>query len=170
MEGKSVLILMGSISDKPAVDEAMAVLDRFGVSYSAHVSSAHRTPDKTVELVKEADNSEDVKVILCAAGKAAHLAGVAAAHTTKPVLGLPMATSVAGGLDSLFSTVQMPKGTPVGTFGTGNAGAYNSAVFAVQIMALSDKSLLKKLLEYKEDIVSDVARQDQQLKEAIVSK
>ncbi len=161
---------MGSISDKSAVDEAMAILDKFGVSYSAHVASAHRTPERAVKLVKEADSSEDIKVILCAAGKAAHLAGVAAAHTTKPVLGLPMATSVAGGLDSLFSTVQMPKGTPVGTFGTGNAGAYNSAVFAVQIMALSDEGLQKKLVEYKKEVKRDVAKQDKQLNEAIANK
>lgn len=155
-----VLILMGSDSDIPTVQSAVDVLRRFGVAYEAHVSSAHRSPEKTCALVTGAA-ARGVKLILCAAGKSAHLAGVAAAHTALPVLGIPMQTSFAGGLDSLLSTVQMPSGTPVATFGTGTAGAANAALFAVQVLALNDGRLAAQFAEYKAQLAADVEKADQ---------
>ena len=154
-----ILILMGSDSDIPTVQKAIDIFKKFGIAYEAHVSSAHRSPVKTHTLVTEA-KGRGVKIILCAAGKAAHLAGVTAAHTTLPVLGLPMQTSFAGGLDSLLSTVQMPSGTPVATFGTGTAGAGNAALFAVQILALNNEELAARFLAYKEQLAADVEKAD----------
>lgn len=154
-----VLILMGSDSDIPTVNSAIEMLKKFDIKYEAHVSSAHRSPEKTAKLVMEA-KARDFKLILCAAGKAAHLAGVAASHTTLPVLGLPMQTSFGGGLDSLLSTVQMPSGTPVATFGTGRSGAANAGLFAVQVMALSDPVLAEKFAAFKKELAEEVEEKD----------
>ena len=156
-----VLILMGSDSDIPTVNSAIEMLKKFEIKYEAHISSAHRSPEKTTELVSGAKD-RDFKLILCAAGKAAHLAGVAASHTPLPVLGLPMQTSFAGGLDSLLSTVQMPSGTPVATFGTGRAGAANAGLFAVQVMALSDPVLAEKFAAYKAELAAEVDEKDKE--------
>jgi len=159
-----VLILMGSDSDLPVVNKTADVLKEFQIPFSMHVSSAHRSPEKTMKLIQEAPEN-GVDVIICAAGKAAHLAGAAAAHSILPVLGIPMETKVSGGLDSLLSTVQMPSGTPVGTLGTGNSGALNAGLFAVQILALKDESLKQKLAEYKKQMASGVEEKDKKLQE-----
>lgn len=129
-----VLILMGSASDWKHLRGAVEVLEGLGVSFEVHVSSAHRTPERTVELVRSAE-AGGCRVFICAAGMAAHLAGVVAAHTVRPVLGVPLPGGVLDGVDALLSTVQMPGGIPVATFAVGSAGARNAAFFAGQIIA-----------------------------------
>jgi phosphoribosylaminoimidazole carboxylase PurE protein len=143
-------IVMGSDSDLPVMEKAAEILERFGVPYFMTVASAHRTPEKVVGLVRRAEK-EDWKVLIAAAGMAAHLAGFLAAHTILPVIGVPMASSSLGGLDALLSTAQMPGGVPVATMALGAAGAKNSALFAVQILAASDPSLQEKLRQYRHD-------------------
>lgn len=162
MSSKKVLILMGSASDHPVVSNTASVLDEFSIEYEMHVSSAHRTPKKTLGLVQGAEK-RGIGVIICAAGKAAHLAGVTAAHTLLPVLGIPMETKLAGGLDSLLSTVQMPSGTPVATFGTGRSGAVNAGLFAVQLLAGQNSELLGKLSEYRRRMVAEVEEKDKEI-------
>ena len=142
-------IVMGSTSDWETMKTAAKMLRDFGVKYEAKAMSAHRSPRAVVKWVEGAPK-RGVKAIIAAAGGAAHLAGVVAAHTTMPVLGVPMPSQHLKGLDSLLSTVQMPKGVPVATFAIGEAGAANAALFAVAILALSDKSLAKKLLKFRE--------------------
>ena len=142
-------IVMGSTSDWETMKAAAKMLKEFGVKYEAKAMSAHRTPRQVVKWVESAPR-RGVKCIIAAAGGAAHLAGVVAAHTTLPVLGVPMPSQHLKGLDSLLSTVQMPKGVPVATFAIGEAGAANAALFAVAILALTDKSLAKKLLKFRE--------------------
>jgi 5-(carboxyamino)imidazole ribonucleotide mutase len=142
-------IVMGSTSDWETMKTAAKMLRDFGVKYEAKAMSAHRSPRAVVKWVESAPK-RGVKAIIAAAGGAAHLAGVVAAHTTLPVLGVPMPSQHLKGLDSLLSTVQMPKGVPVATFAIGEAGAANAALFAVAILALSDKSLAKKLLKFRE--------------------
>lgn len=129
-----VLILMGSASDWKHLRGAVEVLDGLGVSFEVHVSSAHRTPERTVGLVRSAE-AGGCRVFICAAGMAAHLGGVVAAHTVRPVLGVPLPGGVLDGVDALLSTVQMPGGIPVATFAVGSAGARNAAFFAAQIIA-----------------------------------
>lgn len=129
-----VLILMGSASDWKHLRGAVEVLDGLGVDFEVHVSSAHRTPGRTVDLVRSAE-AGGCRVFICAAGMAAHLAGVVAAHTVRPVLGVPLPGGVLDGVDALLSTVQMPGGIPVATFAVGSAGARNAAFFAAQIIA-----------------------------------
>lgn len=129
-----VLILMGSASDWKHLRGAVEVLQSLGIEFEIHVSSAHRTPERTVALVREAD-AGGCKVFICAAGMAAHLAGVVAAHTIRPVLGVPLPGGVLDGVDALLSTVQMPGGIPVATFAVGSAGARNAAFFAAQVVA-----------------------------------
>jgi len=142
-------IVMGSASDWETMKAAAKMLKQFGVPYEAKAMSAHRTPRQVVKWVEGAPR-RGVKAIIAAAGGAAHLAGVVAAHTTLPVLGVPMPSQHLKGLDSLLSTVQMPKGVPVATFAIGEAGAANAALFTVAILALTDKSLAKKLLQFRE--------------------
>ena len=141
-------IVMGSTSDWETMKAAARMLEEFGVAYEAKAMSAHRTP-KAVAAWTEAAAANGMKAIIAAAGGAAHLAGVVAAHTTLPVLGVPMESKHLKGLDSLLSTVQMPKGIPVATFAIGEAGAANAALFAVAILALSDSSFAKKLSEFR---------------------
>jgi 5-(carboxyamino)imidazole ribonucleotide mutase len=129
-----VLILMGSASDWKHLRGAVEVLEELGVSFEAHVASAHRTPERTVNLVRAAE-AGGCRVFICAAGMAAHLAGAVAAHTLRPVLGVPLPGGVLDGIDALLSTVQMPGGIPVATFAVGSAGARNAAFFAAQIIA-----------------------------------
>jgi len=142
-------IVMGSTSDWETMKAAAKMLKEFGVPFEAKAMSAHRSPRAVVKWVEGAPK-RGVKAIIAAAGGAAHLAGVVASHTTMPVLGVPMPSQHLKGLDSLLSTVQMPKGVPVATFAIGEAGAANAALFAVAILALSDKSLAKKLLKFRE--------------------
>ena len=146
----SVAILMGSDSDAESLKGCGEVLRHFGVPFKARVLSAHRTPEETVTFVKSA-KKEGVRVLICAAGGAAHLAGVVAAHTELPVIGIPIETSSLKGLDSLLSTVQMPAGTPVATVAVGPSGAKNAAFLAVRMLALGDAKLEKALRDYKED-------------------
>ncbi len=139
-----VAILMGSASDLPVMAEAARVLRRLEVPFELHVTSAHRSPERTVRLVREVQ-ARGVQVFVVGAGGAAHLAGVVAAHTTCPVLGVPLATSELSGLDALLATVQMPAGIPVGTLAIGKGGAANAALLACAILALSDEALAARL-------------------------
>jgi 5-(carboxyamino)imidazole ribonucleotide mutase len=141
-------IVMGSASDWETMKAAARLLEEFGVAYEARTMSAHRTPHAVAQWA-EAAASAGKQAIIAAAGGAAHLAGVVAAHTTLPVLGVPMPTKHLQGLDSLLSTVQMPRGIPVATFAIGEAGAANAALFAVALLALSDRSLAAKLAEFR---------------------
>ena len=141
-------IVMGSTSDWETMKAAAKVLGEFGVAYEAKAMSAHRTPKAVVQWTENAAAS-GMRAIIAAAGGAAHLAGVVAAHTTLPVLGVPMTSKYLKGLDSLLSTVQMPKGIPVATFAIGEAGAANAALFAVALLALSDSKMQKKLAAFR---------------------
>ena len=141
-------IVMGSTSDWETMKAAAKMLEDFGVPYEAKAMSAHRTPHAVAEWAGGAAK-RGLKAIIAAAGGAAHLAGVVAAHTTLPVLGVPMPSKHLQGLDSLLSTVQMPKGIPVATFAIGEAGAANAALFAVALLALSDAGMAKKLEEFR---------------------
>jgi 5-(carboxyamino)imidazole ribonucleotide mutase len=141
-------IVMGSTSDWETMKAAAKTLEEFGVPYEARAMSAHRTPHAVAEWASNAQKN-GMKAIIAAAGGAAHLAGVVAAHTTLPVLGVPMPSEHLQGLDSLLSTVQMPKGIPVATFAIGDAGAANAALFAVALLALSDPNLNKKLTDFR---------------------
>jgi 5-(carboxyamino)imidazole ribonucleotide mutase len=141
-------IVMGSTSDWETMKAAAKMLEEFGVPYEAKSMSAHRTPELVAEWATSAAK-RGLKAIIAGAGGAAHLAGVVAAHTTLPVLGVPMPSKHLQGLDSLLSTVQMPKGIPVATFAIGEAGAANAALFAVAMLALSDSKLATKLVEFR---------------------
>ncbi len=157
-----VAIIMGSDSDLPIVEASFAVLDDFGVNYTKNVMSAHRTPHDVMELIK---NSEDngCQVFIAAAGMAAHLAGAVAAHSSKPVIGIPIESGGMGGIDALLSTAMMPPGVPVATVAVGKSGAKNSAILAVQILATSDEALSAKLREFKENMRKEVLEKDQKL-------
>lgn len=141
-------IVMGSTSDWETMKAAAKMLEDFGVPYEAKAMSAHRTPQAVAEWASNAQKN-GMKAIIAAAGGAAHLAGVVAAHTTLPVLGVPMPSKHLQGLDSLLSTVQMPKGIPVATFAIGDAGAANAALFAVALLSLSSSDLQKKLADFR---------------------
>ena len=158
----SVAILMGSDSDLDVVSKSFDVLDSFGVKYTKNVLSAHRTPDEVLNLVNNAKNN-GIKVFIAAAGMAAHLAGVVAAHTTLPVIGVPIPSGSLNGMDSLLSTVQMPPGIPVATVAIGSSGAKNAAILAVQILAISDESLEQKLSDYKANMKEEVLVKDAKL-------
>lgn len=150
-----VSILMGSKSDFEIVNHCAKTLEKFGVPYEMIVSSAHRTPERTHKYIQKAEK-KGAKVFICAAGMAAHLGGVVASLTTKPVLGIPLKGGTMEGLDSLLSTVQMPSSMPVGTLAIGKAGAINAAYLAVQIMAINDEELAKKLQKDREENISIV--------------
>lgn len=141
-------IVMGSTSDWETMKAAAKTLEEFDVPYEAKAMSAHRTPELVAEWARNAAK-RGIKAIIAGAGGAAHLAGVIAAHTTLPVLGVPMPSKHLQGLDSLLSTVQMPKGIPVATFAIGEAGAANAALYAIAMLALSDKALEKKLADFR---------------------
>jgi phosphoribosylaminoimidazole carboxylase PurE protein len=159
-----VVIIMGSDSDLPAVSAASKELDGFGVAHDARIMSAHRTPNSVVEYVREAE-SRGADVFICAAGMAAHLAGVVAAHTTKPVIGVPMSGGMLDGLDALLSTVQMPPGVPVLTTAVGKPGVVNAALAAVQILALSDPDLAEKMRAHKESMAEKILARDKALQQ-----
>lgn len=139
-----VLILMGSDSDLPVMEETTRVLDGFAIAYEMTVSSAHRTPERTLKLASGAQK-RGIKVIIAGAGAAAHLAGFIASKTTLPVIGVPINATAMNGLDALLATVQMPGGIPVATMAIGKAGAKNAGLFAAEILALGDKRLAQKL-------------------------
>ena len=144
-------IVMGSDSDWPIVSKATEILRNFGIAFEARVISAHRTPELASRYATEAE-SRGLRVILAAAGGAAHLGGVLAAHTVLPVLGIPIAGGALNGLDALLATVQMPAGIPVGTLTLGSAGPVNAAILAVQILATSDDALRQRLHDYKKEL------------------
>ena len=158
-----VSIVVGSDSDMDTFAEASALLKQFGVPHEVRVLSAHRSPDAVRAYAQEAP-ARGVRVFIAGAGGAAHLGGVVAAHTTLPVLGVPMETQTLKGMDSLLSTVQMPKGVPVGTLAIGKAGAANAALLAVQILALSDAALARKLGQFKRDQAEAVLAKDAQVR------
>lgn len=161
---KKVAIIMGSDSDLPVVKDAAKELKKFGVEFEIHVMSAHRTPEAAAEFSKNAaDNG--FGVIIAAAGMAAHLAGVLAAYTILPVIGIPMESSRLDGMDALLATVQMPKGVPVATVAIN--GAANAALLAVQMLALSDSTLAAKLTEMKADMKKTIEEKDQKLQSTI---
>ena len=159
-----VAIVMGSNSDLPVVKGAIDKLKQFGVEYEARVISAHRTPQAAEEFAKGAED-RGVSVIIAAAGKAAHLGGVIAAYTTLPVIALPIKSSLMDGLDSLLSMVQMPSGIPVATVAVN--GADNAGILAVQMLALSDKSLSDKLKQFISDMAKAVEEKDKALQEEL---
>ena len=155
-------ILMGSDSDLPTMGEAAKVLQEFDVPFEIHVSSAHRTPDRVIRFAREADG-RGVRVLIAGAGGAAHLAGVVAAHTILPVIGVPMDGGALHGLDALLSTVQMPGGIPVATVAIGKPGARNAGLLALQILGLADSRLRRDLLAYRRRLSAQVAEKDRQL-------
>ena len=162
-----VAIVMGSDSDLPVVQGAIDQLKSFGVDFEAHVISAHRTPQRAEEFAKSAKEN-GVKVIIAAAGKAAHLGGVIAAYTTLPVIALPIKSSFMDGLDSLLSMVQMPTGIPVATVGVN--GADNAGILAVQMLAVSDSALAEKLDKFKADMAKAVEEKDKKLQDELLNK
>lgn len=159
---KQVAILMGSKSDLPVLKGTFKVLDDLGVGYTARVLSAHRTPHAAAEFAENAE-AEGYKVIICAAGMAAHLGGVVAAHTTLPVIGLPIACEPFNGFDALLAMVQMPPGIPVATVTVGKAGGKNAGLFAISILALGDSVLAAKLKEFRADQVRMIEEADHDL-------
>ena len=156
-ESVRVAILMGSASDSDTLKGCTEVLKEFGVGYDARVLSAHRTPHDTADYVESA-KSRGVEIIIAAAGGAAHLAGVAAAHTDLPVIGVPVESKSLKGLDSLLSTVQMPAGIPVATVAIGSSGAKNAAYLAVRILALNDPKLAAKLVSFKKTMREEILK------------
>ena len=152
-------IVMGSGSDYPVVERAEQILDRFGIPYETRIISAHRTPSVAEEYAGGAED-DGIEVIIAAAGKAAHLAGVLASYTPLPVIGLPIKSSTMDGLDSLLSIVQMPKGVPVATVAID--GAENAALLAVQILSVKYEELRERMRDYKADMEREVIRTDQE--------
>jgi 5-(carboxyamino)imidazole ribonucleotide mutase len=159
MTAPKVLILMGSDSDWEVMSEARKALEELGVPSEAHVSSAHRTPERTARLAREAAG-RGVLVLICGAGAAAHLAGVCAAESELPVLGVPLAATDLGGLDALLSTAQMPGGVPVGTLAIGRAGARNAGLLAARIVARTDASVAERVRAHRRKMAEDVEAKD----------
>ena len=154
-----VLIVMGSDSDLSTMEESANILTDFGVPFEMRISSAHRSPKRTAQLAGGAA-ARGIQLIIAAAGMAAHLAGVIAAETTLPVIGVPMGGGALSGMDALYATVQMPGGIPVATMAIGKAGAKNAGLFAVQILALADPALARKFAAYREQMAAEVERKD----------
>ena len=157
-----VAVIMGSDSDLPVVEAAFPIFDKFGINYTKNVMSAHRTPHDVIEFIKDSENN-GCKVFIAAAGMAAHLAGALAAHTVRPVIGIPIESGGMGGIDSLLSTVMMPPGVPVATVAVGKSGAKNSAILAIQILATSNDELQQKLVNFKEDMKNEVLEKNARL-------
>jgi len=162
-------ILMGSDTDLPVMSEAGNTLERFGIAYEMEVVSAHRTPARAHEYATTAAK-RGLKVLIVGAGAAAHLAGVMAANTTLPVIGVPLASSALNGLDALLATVQMPGGIPVATMAIDKAGAVNAAIFAAEILGLSDTEIARRLMAHKEELVRGVAEKNARLKQQLAEK
>lgn len=162
MENPVVGIVMGSDSDWPLVQKACVTLEKFGVAYETRVISAHRTPEVAIEYSKTAE-ARGLKVIIAAAGGAAHLGGVLAAATVLPVIGIPVAGGALNGLDALYATVQMPSGVPVATVACGSAGPTNAALLAVQILGTADAVLRAKFHAHKEELKAKVAAANEKI-------
>jgi 5-(carboxyamino)imidazole ribonucleotide mutase len=161
-----VAVVMGSDSDWEVMSAATKRLETFGLAYEVTVTSAHRSPERTATYVASA-GKRGIAVFIVGAGAAAHLAGTIAAHTTVPVIGVPLASSDLRGLDALLATVQMPAGVPVATMAIGKAGAENAAIVAAQILALNNKALATRLLRFKAELAERVAERDRQLQEKV---
>lgn len=163
-----VIVVMGSDSDLPTMRTCLDVLTKFGLPWEVRVCSAHRTPEEAVRLSREA-RGRGIQAIIAAAGGAAHLAGVLAAHTTLPVIGVPINSTPLNGVDALYATVQMPPGIPVATVAIGEFGAYNAAVLAAQIIGVADEDMQSRLSEFKRDMEAKVRQKDVQLQEKVKS-
>jgi 5-(carboxyamino)imidazole ribonucleotide mutase len=157
-----VLLIMGSDTDLPVMQEAADILKKFDVPYEMRISSAHRSPARTSALASEAA-ARGVKIIIAGAGMAAHLAGVVASKTILPVIGVPMPGGALNGVDALYSTVQMPGGIPVATMAIGKAGAKNAGLFAVQILALAEPHLAESVLRYRSEMDREMEQKDADL-------
>lgn len=160
---------MGSDSDYQVMSEAGKVFEKFGIPFEVEIVSAHRSPARAHEYATTAA-SRGLKVVIAAAGAAAHLAGVIAANTTLPVIGVPMGTSSLNGLDALLATVQMPAGIPVATMAIDKAGAVNAAIFAAEILGTSDSEIARKLIEHKQELARSVAEKNVRLREQLAAK
>ncbi len=169
MSEPKVLILVGSDSDWEVMSEARKVLEEMGVPTEAHVSSAHRTPERTSKLAREAAG-RGVQVVICGAGAAAHLAGVVAAETELPVLGVPLASSDLKGLDALLATAQMPAGVPVGTLAIGKAGARNAGLLAARIVARTDERVAERVREQRRKMAEEVEAKDTALRAKLAKR
>lgn len=156
---------MGSDSDLEIMREAAKALDGFGIPYEMDVTSAHRSPARTADFARNAAQ-RGIRVIIAGAGGAAHLAGVIAAETTLPVIGVPIPSTSLGGLDSLLATVQMPAGIPVATVAIGKAGATNAGILAAQMIALDDKTIAQKMVEHKKKLAAGVEEKSRKLKQS----
>ena len=166
MSAKPVVsIVMGSDSDLEIMREAGKALEEFGIGYEMDVTSAHRSPDRTAEFARTA-GQRGIRVIIAGAGGAAHLAGVIAAHTTLPVIGVPIPSTPLQGMDSLLATVQMPAGIPVATVAIGKPGATNAGILAAQILGVADSAVAKKLASYKEKLARGVEEKSKKLRAA----
>jgi len=161
-----VLILMGSDSDLPVMEESAAVLAEFGVGFEMHISSAHRSPKRTAELASGAA-ARGIKVIIAGAGMAAHLAGVVAAETLLPVIAVPLPGGALNGVDALYAMVQMPGGIPVATMAIGKAGAKNAGLFAVQILSTATPDFVEKLNQYRLRMTEEVSQKDAELQKKL---
>ncbi len=161
-----VTIFLGSDSDFEVVKEALDILKEFEVPFNLEVTSAHRSPERTVRLIKEAEE-QGTKVFIAVAGKAAHLPGVVAAQTALPVIGVPVESQALAGLDALLSIVQMPKGIPVATVALGKTGGANAALLAVSMLAISEPGLYRKLLAYRKKMAEKVEESSKKLKEKL---
>ena len=161
-----VTIILGSDSDFEIIKEGIEILKEFGLPFTLEVSSAHRTPERTIRLIKEAEQ-QGTKIFIAVAGKAAHLPGVVASHTVLPVIGVPVESQALGGLDALLSIVQMPKGVPVATVALGKSGGANAALLAISILAITDDSLRKKLETYRQKMAEKVEESSRRLKEKL---
>jgi phosphoribosylaminoimidazole carboxylase PurE protein len=161
-----VAVVLGSDSDYPVIQDMIKILKDFGIEHELIVSSAHRSPDRT-ERYARALEDRGIQVVIACAGAAAHLAGVIAANTILPVIGVPIDSSPLQGLDALFSTSMMPEGVPVATMGIGKSGAGNAAVLAAQILARSDSALAKRLHKYKKQLADRVEQRDRELRKIL---
>jgi phosphoribosylaminoimidazole carboxylase PurE protein len=162
----SVTVFLGSESDFDVIEGGLEILKDFGVPFTLEVTSAHRSPERTLRLVKEAE-ARGTAVFIAVAGKAAHLAGVVAAHTVRPVIGVPVEGGALAGMDALFSTVQMPKGIPVAAVALGKTGGANAALLAVEILAIGDAGLREKLVAYRKKMAEKVEANSRKLQEKI---
>jgi len=160
----NVTIFLGSGSDFDVIKDGLEILKEFGVPFDLEVTSAHRSPERTLKLVREAEE-KGAEVFIAVAGKAAHLAGVVAAHTVRPVIGVPVESAALAGMDALLSTVQMPKGIPVATVALGKTGGANAALLAVQILALNDAGLRKKLTAHRKTMAEEVEASSRKVQE-----
>ena len=158
-----IAVVMGSETDLPVAEAAVEALEQFAVPVEMWVLSAHRSPEAVAQFAREAEG-RGLRVIIALAGGAAHLAGVLAAHTTLPVIGVPIPTDRMGGMDSLLSTVQMPAGVPVACMGLGKSGARNAALMALQILATSDDALREALVRQRDELAAYVQHQDERVK------